>query len=167
MKHRLPVIKFSVPPFSDVDRRVLYLNVFMTNRSIKSVYTVNENNSNGCSDLLTQSAVNVTDLHDSSHGPSICGLNQTLHRPRMVSVILQRTTKKAKSHEREWNSYTNFTSILNAIFKNYECMKMMNCTEMSHCITLTHVPFLIKCNDAFIIKQYKSLDSTSYSKTWL
>lgn len=75
MKHRL--IKFSVPPFSDVDRRVLYLNVFMTNRSIKSVYTVNENNSNGCSDLLTQSAVNVTDLRDSCHGPSICGLNHT------------------------------------------------------------------------------------------
>lgn len=77
MKHRL--IKFSVPSFSEVlspmnvDRRVLYLNVFMTNRSIKSVYTVNENNSNGCSDLLTQSAVNVTDLRDSCHGHQYVG----------------------------------------------------------------------------------------------
>lgn len=58
--------------------------------------------------------------------------------------------------------------LLDAIYENYECMKMVNCTEMSHCITLTHVPFFIKCiNDAFIIKQYRSLDSTSYSKTWL
>lgn len=34
--------------------------------------------------------------------------------------------QKAKSHEREWNSYNNFTSILDTIYENYECMKMMN-----------------------------------------
>lgn len=143
MKHRL--IEFSVPPFSlrCFDLWVLYL-VFMTNRSIKSVYTQNENNSNGCSDLLTQSAVNVTDLRDFWHWPSICGLHQTLpwlldsERSAIFTNELQRRAVNLygilnsfiksipiatphqpfhppKSQERKWNSYKNFTSIPDAI----------------------------------------------------
>lgn len=150
------------------DLWVLYL-VFMTNWSIKSVYTVNENNSNGCSDLLTQSAVNVTDLCDFWHWPSICGLHQTLPGLRTVSHFYQWTTKKGS--ELVWDieqfyqihPYSDTPPTLSSTkikrkemeqlqefhkypwcYWKHKCMKMMNGIEMSHgmSLILIHVPNL-------------------------